>query len=116
MMANRPPRKSAQAFCGIPETIRASPVMAYEGSHASFNGETDMVLAPPPPDSLEDLWGATEQHNAFLDLRRIPTSGEWLKAPLLSQPLGYAPMTADWTQVLDAMVFTRTMRPSTRVE
>jgi len=51
--------------------------------------------------------GATEQHNAFLDLRRIPTSGEWLKAPLLSQPLGYAPMTADWTQVLDAMVFTR---------
>ena len=51
-------------------------------------------------------------NNAFVDLRGVE-AGAWLARPLVSRPLGHALMTADWTQVLDAMVFTRTMTPST---
>src|SRR5262249_54080244 len=67
--------------------------------------------------SLEDLWGATTQHVSFLDLRRIPAGGEWLQAPLVSCSLmDYEPfMTADWSKILDAVVFIRKMRPSTLV-
>jgi len=86
-------------------------------AHAGQYGFVDQEPTPldlPPAGSLEDLWGATTQQNAFLDLRRIPSGGEWLQAPILSRPLGYRPMLADWSQVLDGMVFTRTMRPCRR--
>src|SRR5262249_17977137 len=81
------------------------------GGQYGFVYEEPTPLDLPPAGSLEDFWGATTQQNAFLDLRRIPAGGEWLQAPILSRPLGYRPMLADWSQVLDGMVFTRTMRP-----
>jgi erythromycin esterase len=89
---------------------------AYEGRVGWTNQETVAELGPPTRDSLEDLWGATTQDNAFLDLRRVAAGGEWLQAPLVSRPMGYQPNTADWSKVLDAMVFTRTMQPSTRAD
>ncbi len=45
---------------------------------------------------------------------QLGDSGAWLKTKITSRPLGYSNMQADWTQVLDGMVFTRTMTPSTR--
>ncbi len=83
---------------------------AYEGHYGRL-GDEPTAIAPPARGSLEDLWGATTQQNAFLDLRRIPAGGEWLQAPLISRPLGYLPVMTDWSKTLDAMVFTRTMRP-----
>ena len=65
--------------------------------------------------SLEDLLQRTGKDNLILPLRDLGEDGRWLAAPLESRPLGYSPMTADWTQVFDAMVFNRTMTPSTRV-
>src|SRR5262249_26691910 len=56
---------------------------AYEGSFGWFNMEP-LTLDPPSPDSLEGLWGETKHDNAFLDLRRLPAGGEWLRAPLVS--------------------------------
>jgi len=86
---------------------------AHAGQYGFVNQEPT-PLDLPPVGSLEDVWGATTQQNAFLDLRRIPAGGEWLQSPILSRPLGYRPMLADWSQVLDGMVFTRTMRPCRR--
>src|SRR5262249_40860196 len=95
---------------------------AYEGSIGWASNELGwfpsepVPLPSPSPNSLEGLWGETRHDNAFLDLRRLPAGGDWLRTPLVSWPLGYGPRLADWSQVLDAMVFTRTMRPSTTVE
>ena len=89
---------------------------AYEGSFGWFDWEQPVAMPPPSPDSLEGLWGETKHDNAFLDLRRLPAGGDWLRTPQVSQPRGYVPELADWSQVLDAMVFTRTMRPSTSAE
>jgi len=88
---------------------------AHEGEHG-WVGAKPTPLDPPPVGSLEDVWGGTAQQHAFLDLRRTPAGGEWLQAPLLSQALFHMPLMADWSQVLDAMVFIRTMRPSTLVD
>jgi erythromycin esterase len=49
--------------------------------------------------------------NAF---RRPPPGGAWLRQPLLSRPLGYLEMRADWGEVLDGLLYLRTMAPSTR--
>jgi erythromycin esterase len=75
-------------------------------------------LAPPPADSLEGLWGATNQQNGFLDLRRLPPGGEWLDVPFPSRLLSEnsEAATAPWRQFLDAVVFLRGMRPSTLAE
>jgi erythromycin esterase-like protein len=72
-------------------------------------------LPAPRPGSPEALWAATRLDAAFLDLRRLPASGAWRRAPLTAGPLGYQPFVADWTRVLDGVVYTRTMRPSTAV-
>jgi hypothetical protein len=47
--------------------------------------------------------------NAVVDFRNLPSSGAWLREKIVSQPLGYIPMRANWTDVLDGMVFTRVM-------
>ncbi len=63
--------------------------------------------------SLEDLLHQTGHEYAFLDLRQIPSGGEWLREPLSSRAIGHSPMTADWTRVADAVFFIREMQPST---
>jgi len=89
---------------------------AYEGEHG-WAWHRPRPLPARVAGSLEDLWGATTQQNSFLDLRHLPPGGEWLQAPLLSCSLMDHDqfMTADWSKILDAVVFTRTMRPSTLV-
>ena len=54
--------------------------------------------------------------NAVVSFRDLGQEGAWLRERILSRPLGHKPMEADWTQVLDGMVFTRTMYPSTRLK
>lgn len=89
---------------------------AYEGEHG-WAGEQPKALPPRAPGSLEDLWGATMQEYSFLDLRSPPAGGEWLQAPLVSCSLvdHDAFMIADWSKIVDAVVYTRTMRPATLV-
>ncbi len=86
--------------------------IAYDGSWGWYNREPQ-ALPPPPQGSIEDLFGRTTLENAFVDFRNRPAGGEWLGDRLIMRPLGNRPMEADWTAVLDAVVFTRTMYPST---
>jgi erythromycin esterase len=72
-------------------------------------------ISPARTGSLEDICQRTGKDNLILPLRDLGEDGRWLASPRESRPLGYSPMTADWTQVFDAMVFNRTMTPSRRV-
>ena len=44
----------------------------------------------------------------------MPEGGEWLQAPVPSRLVsGDDPVKADWTKVLDGVVFLRSMEPTT---
>ena len=42
-----------------------------------------------------------------------PAGGDWLK-DVYARPFGYSDMRGDWTRVLDGMIYTRDMVPSTK--
>lgn len=73
-------------------------------------------LDPVVPGSLEDLLRATGFKYAFVDFRNRGKDGAWLSEQLASRPLGHADSQADWTQVFDGLLFTRTMTGSDRVK
>jgi erythromycin esterase len=62
--------------------------------------------------SLEDFFVQTSMNNAFVDFRSAGAGGEWLKN-MWARPFGYTDMQGDWTRVLDGMIYTRDMVPST---
>jgi len=69
-------------------------------------------LDPARPGSLEARFQEAGLVNAFVDFRSRPAGGDWLK-DVYARPFGYLDMTGDWTRVLDGMVYTRDMTPST---
>jgi erythromycin esterase len=87
---------------------------ASEGRTGTPFEEAPTELAPPSAGSLEDLFHRAGLELAIVDFRRPPAGGGWLRQPLLSRPLGYLEMRADWGEVVDGMLYTRTMAPSTR--
>ena len=72
-----------------------------------------LELPNAPKGSLEDLLHSAGMPYAFVGFRSLPPGGEWLRKPLVSRPLGYALMRADWPSVFDAVFYTETMFPST---
>jgi erythromycin esterase len=87
---------------------------AYEGAMATPFEPTPEALAVPSAGSLEDLLHRAGLEQAIVDFRRPPAGGEWLRQPLVSRPLGYLEMRADWSQIVDGMLYTRTMEPSAK--
>jgi erythromycin esterase-like protein len=83
----------------------------YEGQRGWVGREPNSVAAPQTG-SLEDIWGATRRKRAFLDLRRVPLGGEWLREPSYGYPTGDQISVVDWRQMFDGVVFLRTMRPA----
>jgi len=87
-----------------------------QGEYGWFSEETSHAIEPPPADSLEGLWAASSRQDGFLDLRAASEASQWLRTPLLGRiagPQGFA--RVDWTRIVDALVFIRTMTRSTRV-
>jgi erythromycin esterase len=70
-------------------------------------------LSPPRAGSLEARFQEAGLVNAFVDLRSRPAGGEWLR-DVYARPFGYSDLGGDWTRVLDGMIYTRDMTPSTR--
>ncbi len=75
-----------------------------------FGSPFDIAL--PQPGDLEELIHRIGAEYLFLDFRQRSQGGLWLSDEMVSRPLGYARIQADWTQVFDAMIYTRTMVPS----
>jgi erythromycin esterase-like protein len=73
---------------------------------------------PPTPleaalsNSLEAYFAQTGMQNAFVNFRTPAAGGEWLRA-MWSRPFGYLYLRGDWTRVLDGMIYTQNMTPST---
>jgi erythromycin esterase len=87
---------------------------AYKGTYG-YKGTYDITtLTTPPDDSMEDLFYRTGMVNLFLDFRTKSqvSGGNWLTEDILSRPLGYVYDLANWTEILDGMVYTRFMIPS----
>jgi erythromycin esterase-like protein len=87
---------------------------AYEGQAAPWRADSAMVLEEPAEGSLEDLMDRAGLENAIVDFRSAGPALSWLSEPMISRPLGYAEMEADWTAILDGIFFNRTMARSTR--
>ena len=87
--------------------------VASEGKLGPWSAQTKRDVPVPSPESLDGLLASTTHDLAILDFRNLPPGGEWLRSPLVSGPLGYSPMSADWTRVLDGVMYTRVMTPST---
>jgi erythromycin esterase-like protein len=109
------------------ELVNMGDIVNRELGHEAFaigfvasEGRRGAWMGPPAPvpavskESLEGLFASTKHDNAFLNFRALAANGEWLRERRESGPLGYGAFTADWTQVVDAMIYTRRMRPSTR--
>lgn len=90
---------------------------AFAVGFVAHSGRAGLPWAEPwelkaaPRDSLEDLCLRAGLDQAWVPLREPP---EFLRARISSRPLGHSDMRADWSQVLDAVVFQRVMTPSTR--
>lgn len=85
---------------------------AYSGA-AGGAMQSPENLERPSEGSFEDLMNRAGLENAIVDFRNPPHGGEWLQNQMASRPLGYVEMTASWPNILDGMMFTRNMIPST---
>ncbi len=70
-------------------------------------------IAPAPEGTLESLCAAAGLENGFVPLRVDGEDAGWLQTPLYARPLGYSWMKAVWPLHFDAIIFNRTMEPST---
>jgi erythromycin esterase len=86
---------------------------AYEGEAGNVFG-TRWPLATPSIGSFEDLMHRAGLENAIVDFRRPAPGGGWLAEEMVARPMGYSEVRATWDEVLDGMMFTRRMTPSTR--
>jgi erythromycin esterase len=85
--------------------------LSFEGESARFHEKAGKVVSSSP-DSLEDLFRRASFETAFLDFRHPPAGGRWLHSLLTAKLLGYTEMQADWTRVVDGVVFVRRMERS----
>jgi len=80
-----------------------------EGEAAKMSDKSAKSIPTPSPGSLEALFASAGFTTAFVDLRKAPA---WLHAPILAQFLGHRELRADWTRVVDGVVFIRRMERS----
>jgi erythromycin esterase len=78
------------------------------GLPGGFAGQLPAMM----PGSLEELFARTGHEYAFVDFRNRPAGGDWLKNAF-TRPFGYQDLGGDWTRVLDGMIYTGEMVPST---
>lgn len=69
-------------------------------------------LLVPTPGSFEDLMTRSGLESAFLDLRRLPTGGTFLRRGLIAKPIAYKELLGIWPRHVDGFVFLRAQQPS----
>jgi erythromycin esterase-like protein len=83
--------------------------ISYEGEFGRYPVKEAQPVPAPSRDSLEDLFARAGFTTAFLDFRRSPA---WLHEPMAAQMIGHTEMRADWSRVVDGVVFLRKMERS----
>jgi len=87
---------------------------AFEGEAAAWMVDSAQLLSVPSEGSLEDLMARAGLQDAIVDFRGAGPALSWLSEPMVSRPLGYAEMEADWPSILAGLFFHRVMERSTR--
>jgi erythromycin esterase len=85
---------------------------AAEGRAGNEMGGQNIELHTPKDGSFEDLCLQAGRPFLFVDMRTLP-GPNWLNREFVARPLGYSPINAAWARQFDALVFIRTMFPST---
>lgn len=83
---------------------------AYDGVSQYWTGAAAMQLDAPRRGGLEWLLHTAGFQYAFLDLRTIPSGGEWLRGTLAARPIQHNDMLADWARHIDGLFFIHTMQ------
>jgi erythromycin esterase len=89
--------------------------ISHEGETARFATAKASAIASSH-DSLEDLFTRASFETAFVDFRHPPAGSRWLHTMLTAKLLGYTEMQADWTRVVDGVVFIKRMERSHKKE
>jgi erythromycin esterase len=89
--------------------------IAHEGEGARYMAKNSTIISSSR-DSLEDLFTRASFETAFVDFRHPPAGGRWLHTTLTAKLLGYTEMQADWTRVVDGVVFIKRMERSHKKE
>lgn len=86
---------------------------AAEGTAARVTDGETLELEAPTEGSLEDLCLKVGRRFLFVNFRGLPAS-HWLRQSISARVLGHSSIETDWTRQMDALMFTRTMFPSTK--
>jgi erythromycin esterase len=101
------------AHAALGDAVYTIAFTSAEGTAGRVTDSRATPLYPLNRGSLEDLLTATGRRFLFLNLRGLP-GDHWLRSPITANPLGNSGVTTDWTKQFDALVFIRTMFPSTK--
>ena len=101
------------AHAALGDAVYTIAFTSAEGTAGRVTDSKTTPLYPLNRGSLEDLLTAMGRRFLFLNLRGLP-GDHWLRSPITANPLGNSGVTTDWTQQFDALVFIRTMFPSTK--
>lgn len=85
---------------------------SYSGKVGIVWSDTTTNLEKPSKGSFEDLLNRTNFKYAIVDFRQPSKGGEWLQESMMSRPLGHKEMKADWSKVMDGMMFIGEMNPA----
>jgi len=86
---------------------------AFEGRAGSWNfGSRSLPTAIDG--TFESICNEAGLENGLVPLDSKDEDAKWLKEKLVARPLGYTWMKASWGNHFDAMIFNKTMTPSTR--
>jgi len=99
------------AHAALGDAVYTIAFTSAEGTAGRVGGQTT-PLYPLERGALEDLLTATGRRFLFLNLRGLPVH-HWLRSPITANPLANSGVTTDWTKQFDALIFIRTMFPST---
>jgi erythromycin esterase len=85
---------------------------SYDGVFGNA-GRERFTIAPAPAQSLEALFVEAGVDLGIVDLRNPSQAGAWLRGNFSSRAVGHQSVDFTWHQALDALMFIRTMTPST---
>lgn len=90
---------------------------AYQGKAGNVFSKAPYDIPQAPENSLEELCHRCGHEMLFIDFKgTIKDAGHWLNKKMKARPLGHSVMDAVWPLHLDAMIFTDTVTPSTRIQ
>jgi erythromycin esterase-like protein len=96
------------------EEVYSIAFSGFEGEVSQWDGTTK-PLEKAFEASIEGLFEKAGHSLAFLDLRTLPSGGQWLQELQYARPLGNTWKHYPWPNHFDGLFFIRNIAPSTRI-